>query len=170
MNEKYFILERISENIEEERPFSGYAVAECIGYGIRDYRSGEKDREMWEKLKNILISEDIESGNPIASDGKEIKAGENVWYVNMPSNPVISCRKRTVEKIEKVDDIEMFRVYFTNGQYGWPKQLTHEEQVYPDSWTKLENDAKAWVNPTMEERADIVRRAKILSEREKYED
>lgn len=85
----------------------------------------------------------------IAADGRPLREGETVW--DMQGNGPY--------EVEGINSDGTVRIKGNDYDY-FGDDFTHER---PDSWERLEADAKAWVNPTMEERADLVRRAKKLA-------
>lgn len=92
----------------------------------------------------------------LAADGKPLREGEHVYHVETGAELV-------VKELPKPGEYQAVVVFVPPASHLTsfdPDQLTHER---PDSWERLEADAKAWVNPTMEERADLVRRAKKLA-------
>lgn len=93
----------------------------------------------------------------LAADGKPLREGEEVWSLVSGERFIITSidAERGWPHVSKDGKEESsFPIIIAR------KKLTHER---PDSWERLEADAKAWVNPTMEERADLVRRAKKLA-------
>ena len=107
--------------------------------------------------RTFTKAEEFTHDKPVlAADGLALRVGESVWHtqnkkivkvVNLTKN----CYMRNVIDVEYEDG--------RTGRYS-PNVLTHEQ---PDSWERLEADAKAWVNPTMEERAELISRAKKLA-------
>ena len=108
----------------------------------------------------------------LAADGRPLREGETVYHTKswMDKEP------RVIERLEPLGDEA--RVWFSNGNYEWSGSLTHER---PDSWERLEEDAKAdpgeycvtyelcaaYMGREAEEyakAADLVRRAKKLAE------
>lgn len=100
----------------------------------------------------------------LAADGKPLREGETVWCVASDSD--LESVGITVSKEKVTGKLTIREIYedmlrFEETDFVLPpRYLSHES---PDSWERLEADAKAWVNPTMEERADLVRRAKKLA-------
>ena len=100
----------------------------------------------------------------LAADGRPLREGETVWCVASDSD--LESVGITVSKEEVTGKLTIREIYedmlsFEETNFVLPpRYLSHES---PDSWERLEADAKAWVNPTMEERADLVRRAKKLA-------
>ena len=127
-------------------------------YLVIDVRDG---RTVFEGAVGATPGEMLTHRAPVlAADGKPLRVGETVWGI-FGDGPL------TVREVvhdddpddpehlawcgESKGDFKMWRI---------ADELTHER---PDSWERLEDDAKAWVNPTMEERAYLVRRAKKLA-------
>lgn len=106
----------------------------------------------------------------LAADGLPINDGDELWLTDEgraeetgvcgePLKVVGFSDWRDVECLDRDDIAE-------GCDEPWniaPRHLTHER---PDSWERIEDDAKAWVNPTMEERAELVRRCKALAGRD----
>ena len=92
----------------------------------------------------------------LAADGKPLREGEHVYHVETGAELVV----KELPKPGEYQAVVVFAPPASHLTSFDPDQLTHER---PDSWERLEADAKAWVNPTMEERADLVRRAKKLA-------
>lgn len=97
----------------------------------------------------------------IAADGERLRVGETVYEVDTGKRFFVT---RVFDGMTEPDfpehTIECRKYEDVVAHIFKPEQLTHE---LPDSWERLEADAKAWVNPTMEERAEIVHRAKKLA-------
>lgn len=92
----------------------------------------------------------------LAADGKPLREGEHVYHVETGAELVV----KELPKPGEYQAVVVFAPPASHLTSFDPDQLTHER---PDSWERLEADAKCWVNPTMEERAALVRRAKKLA-------
>ena len=106
------------------------------------------------------------------ADGVQIKVGDTVYFVDGDARPL------TVERIDANGGEPAVDLVYAGQILRWhsanPEKLTHER---PDSWEKLEEDAKLaprdylesrGMNPEKPERiasmmADLVRRAKALA-------
>ena len=100
----------------------------------------------------------------LAADGRPLREGETVYHTKswMDKEP------RVIERLEPLGDVT--RVWFSNGNYEWSENLTHER---PDSWKRLEEDAdnvamffENFDADAAEDIRDLVRRAKALAERD----
>ena len=104
------------------------------------------------------------------ADGVEIHVGDTVYFTDgreQECNTVVHAKydykDEPYVQLGRLNDVGY--PTYTNCSCIDPSHLTHTKPEQPDSWERLEADAKAWVNPTREERADLVRRAKKLAER-----
>lgn len=93
------------------------------------------------------------------ADGVLCREGDEVWEVR-------SHRRREIVGTHYRDYETGEPLILCDGDDAIPIPatcVTHAKPEPPDSWERLEEDAKAWVNPTMEERAELIRRAKKLA-------
>ena len=84
----------------------------------------------------FLYGEPIKRPEPevLDADGVPIKVGDTVWYVDHEGN----CIERIVDRFETRSDLERVMVFFTNGLFMHPEELTHRK---PDTLEAIEADA-----------------------------
>ena len=96
----------------------------------------------------------------LAADGKPLREGETVWYVE-------SGTELVVKKLPKPGEYQAVVVFALPKSPAShltsfdPDQLTHER---PESWERIEEDARSCT--CVMEAIDLVRRARALSERD----
>ncbi|HIS39938.1 MAG TPA: hypothetical protein IAC12_03735 [Candidatus Aphodovivens avistercoris] len=99
------------------------------------------------------------------ADGVLIKEGDPVWHIETGREYVViepSYGEAVVVRLAKYDDAE--------GEQYAPDKLSHTKPEPPDSWERIEQDARAMLDdglhPNDEWVLDLLSRAKALAERE----